>query len=122
MRSGKSGCQCGKCVIMPTSRECVCCCEVDRIVTKKGGENEIACIMDHACFEPDNLGGVKCQPSVKCNGYYVADLTPLNHTDSLESFLSILALYFFKQFQFRRQHSLTFQFTNFVDKPKFSYS
>ena len=25
-----------------------------------------------------NLGGVKCQPSLKCSGYYVADLTPLN--------------------------------------------
>ena len=49
----------------------------------------------------------------------MADLTPLNLTDSLESFLSLLVLYFFKQLQFRR-HSLAFQFTNFVDKPKFS--
>ena len=31
-----------------------------------------------------NLGGVKCQPSLKCSGYYVADLTPLNFADSLE--------------------------------------
>ena len=66
-------------------------------------------------------GGVKCQPSLKCSGYYVAYLTPLNLADSLESFLSLLVLYVFKQFQFRR-HSLAFQFTNFVDKPKFSYS
>ena len=51
----------------------------------------------------------------------MADLAPLNLADSLESFLSILVSYFFKQFQFRR-HSLAFQFTNFVDKPKFSYS
>ena len=29
----------------------------------------------------------------------MADLTPLNLADSLESFLSLLVLYFFKQFQ-----------------------
>ena len=59
----------------------------------------------------------------------MADLTPLNLADSLESVLSLLVLYsepscfftlsllvlyFLKQFQFR---SLAFQFTNFVDKP-----
>ena len=47
----------------------------------------------------------------------MADLTPLNLADSLESFLSLLVLYFFKQFQFRR-HSLAFQFTNLVDTGK----
>ena len=31
----------------------------------------------------------------------MADLTPINLADSLESFLSLLVLYFFKQFQFR---------------------
>ena len=36
------------------------------------------------------LGGVKCQPFLKISAYYVADLI----------------------------HSLPFQFTNFVDKPK----
>ena len=65
-----------------------------------------------------NLGGVKCQPSLKYSGYYVAHLTPLNLADWLESFLSLLVLYFFKQFQFRRL-SLDLQLTNFVDKPKF---
>ena len=69
---------------------------------------------------PDNLDGLKCQPFLKCSGYYVADFTPLNLADSLESFLNLLVLHFFKQFQFIR-HSLAFQFTNFVDKPKFSY-
>ena len=68
-----------------------------------------------------NLGEVKCLSSLKCSGYYVADLTPLNLANSLESFLSLLVLYFFNYFQFRR-HSLAFQFTNFVDKPKLSYS
>ena len=43
-----------------------------------------------------NLGGVKCQPSLKCSGYYVADLTPLNLADSLESFLSLLVFALFK--------------------------
>ena len=51
----------------------------------------------------------------------MADLTPLNLADLLESFFSLLVLYFFKQFQFIR-HSLAFQFTNFDDKPIFSYS
>ena len=39
-------------MIMPTSREYICCCEVERILTKKEGENEIACITGHAGFEP----------------------------------------------------------------------
>ena len=43
-----------------------------------------------------NLGGVKCQPFLKRSGYYVADLTPLNLTDSLETCLS---LSFFALFQ-----------------------
>ena len=72
----------------------------------------------HPVIQRVILGGVKCQPFLICSGYYVADLTPLNLTDLLESFLSLLVLYFFKQFQFRR-HSLAFQFTNFA---KFSYS
>ena len=51
----------------------------------------------------------------------MADLAPLNLADSLESLLSFLVLDFFKQFQFRK-YSSAFQFTNLVDKPKFSYS
>ena len=51
----------------------------------------------------------------------MADLTPLNLFDSLESFLTLLVLYFVKQFEFIT-HSFAFQFTNFVDKIKFSYS
>ena len=45
-----------------------------------------------------NLGGVRCQPSLKCSGYYVADLTPLKLADSLECFLSLLVLYFSSNF------------------------
>ena len=36
--------------------------------------------------------------STNCSGYYVADLTPLNLADSLESFLSLLVLYFSSNF------------------------
>ena len=51
----------------------------------------------------------------------MADLAPLNLADSLETLLRLLFLHFFKQFEFSR-HSLAFQFTNFVDKSKFSDS
>ena len=50
------------------------------------------------------------------SGYYVADRTP--HTDSLETFLS---LYVFALFQAISIQNLAFQFTNFVDEPKFSH-
>ena len=50
----------------------------------------------------------------------MADLTPLNLADLLESFVSLLVLYFFKHFQFIRPTSFAFQYTNFIDKPKFS--
>ena len=36
--------------------------------------------------------------SLKCSGYYVADLTPLNLADSLESFLSLLVCAFSSNF------------------------
>ena len=37
---------------MPTSRECVCCCEVEKIVMKKQeGSSEVACITEHEGFQ-----------------------------------------------------------------------
>ena len=36
---------------------------------------------------------VKCQPFLKCSGYYVADLTPLNLTDSSLETLLVFALF-----------------------------
>ena len=44
-------CQCGKCEVMPTGLECVCCCEVDEI-TRKMQENStsIQCITEHEGF------------------------------------------------------------------------
>ena len=35
-------------MIMPTGYECICCCEVERVVIKKEeSANEISCITDH---------------------------------------------------------------------------
>ena len=46
-------CQCGNCVIMPTGRECVCCCEVESVVEKKEeNHTDISCITDHEGFTP----------------------------------------------------------------------
>ena len=46
-------CQCGGCVAMATNRESLCCCEIDRIVEKKGeNESEIQCIVNHKGFNP----------------------------------------------------------------------
>ena len=43
-------CECGHYIAMPTNRELLCCCEIDKLVDKKG-ENE-KCIIDHDGFEP----------------------------------------------------------------------
>lgn len=38
---------------MPTNTESVCCCEIDRIVAKKGeNESDIQCIVNHEGFDP----------------------------------------------------------------------
>ena len=38
---------------MPTVEECVCCCEIDRVVQKKQeSDTQVACIMEHQGFEP----------------------------------------------------------------------
>lgn len=40
-------------MLMTTSRECICCCEIDRISAKKEeGGDEVTCITDHVGFEP----------------------------------------------------------------------
>ena len=40
-------------MIMPTSRECVCCCEIERVAMKKEeSASEISCITDHERFGP----------------------------------------------------------------------
>ena len=49
----------------------------------------------------------------------MVDLTPLNLTDSLETFLSLFVYAHFQAISIQK-HSLAFQFTTFVDKPKCS--
>ena len=46
-------CQCGCCNFMPSSAECVCCKEIDRVVAKIGEatDNSITCITGHPGFE-----------------------------------------------------------------------
>ena len=39
-------------MIMPTSREYICCCEVEKVVMKKEeSASEISCITEHEGFE-----------------------------------------------------------------------
>ena len=39
-------------MIMPTSRECICCCEVGKVVMKKEeSASEISCITDREGFQ-----------------------------------------------------------------------
>ena len=44
-------CTCGKCVVMPTARECICCEEINQVVTVKN-EETVQCITDHPGFRP----------------------------------------------------------------------
>ena len=45
-------CQCGHCREMPTSKECICCREIDTIFQKMlMSESQIDCITDHNGFE-----------------------------------------------------------------------
>ena len=45
--------KCGQCEIMTTSRECICCCEIDVVISKMGeNDSEICCIVEHKRFQP----------------------------------------------------------------------
>ncbi|XP_071959428.1 P2X purinoceptor 7-like [Antedon mediterranea] len=46
-------CQCGRCELMDTAVECLCCREIENVRAKMniGSENEMACILDHFEFE-----------------------------------------------------------------------
>ncbi|XP_061195130.1 uncharacterized protein LOC133203348 [Saccostrea echinata] len=44
-------CTCGFCVHMPTPRESVCCCEIDRVNSKKDSfDKKLSCITEHPGF------------------------------------------------------------------------
>ena len=69
---------------MPTSRECVCCCEIEQVLLKKEeSANRIPCITEHEGFDflfhPDDsavcIGNVLSvqtflQETVHCLPYY----------------------------------------------------
>ena len=42
---------CGKCVAMPTVRESICCCVIERVELKMNeNENSVCCITEHEGF------------------------------------------------------------------------
>ncbi|CAG2209548.1 unnamed protein product [Mytilus edulis] len=45
-------CNCGHCGVMPSAKECVCCCEISKIVDVKNEHPDTACITDHPGFHP----------------------------------------------------------------------
>ena len=46
-------CTCGHCIVMPTSRECVCCAEIEEVTERmQEGPHEVTCITEHEGFEP----------------------------------------------------------------------
>ncbi|KAK3587054.1 hypothetical protein CHS0354_008082 [Potamilus streckersoni] len=47
-----SWCNCGHCLVMPTSRECVCCCDVEKVTSVCNGYQGIQYITDHPGFRP----------------------------------------------------------------------
>ena len=42
-------CHCGHCVIMPTSTECVCCCKVEKMISKME-KTGASCITEYEGF------------------------------------------------------------------------
>ena len=74
MNSDFDRCQCGHCVAMPTSRECICCCEVERVVLKKEeNSSEISCITDHEGFESVCLNVWVLQAAYFSYSYHYGD-------------------------------------------------
>ncbi len=58
-------CTCGHSVLMSTNEECVCCMEIDRIVSKINelGDEGIDCITNHPGFDPVCLNAWVLQTS-----------------------------------------------------------
>lgn len=45
-------CKCGKCVLMPTVEESVCCCDFEKISMKTSSQSNINCRTEHGGFKP----------------------------------------------------------------------
>lgn len=49
-------CQCGKCEVMPTNEECVCCTQIantrQKMECETSESSECSCIVQHPGFEP----------------------------------------------------------------------
>ena len=62
-------------MIMPTSRECICCCEVQTVVMKKKENvSEISCITDHEGFKSVCLNVWVLQAAYSSYRYHYGDV------------------------------------------------
>ena len=75
-------CECGNCQIMPTARECICCCEIDQIITKKqesGNGSEVLCIINHEGFAPVCLNLWVLQTAYFAYRQHYGDMEEVTH-------------------------------------------
>ena len=75
-------CECGNCQVMPTARECVCCCEIDQVNEKKQetwSGSEVACIVDHESFESVCLNVWVLQAAYFAYRYHYGEVGGLTH-------------------------------------------
>ena len=59
---------------MPTSHECICCCEIERVVMKKEEiASKISCITDHEGFDSVCLNAWVLQAAYFSYRYHYGD-------------------------------------------------
>ncbi|CAN7944278.1 unnamed protein product [Ixodes pacificus] len=63
-------CRCGRCQLMPTARECVCCLEVPKVASKAGNR----CITDHSDFFGGILNPVVLQIAYRMRAMELNDM------------------------------------------------
>ncbi|KAM7282049.1 P2X purinoceptor 7-like [Ixodes scapularis] len=63
-------CLCGRCQLMPTARECVCCLEVPKVASKAGNR----CITDHSDFFGGILNPVVLQIAYRMRAMELNDM------------------------------------------------
>ena len=67
---------------MPTARECVCCCEIEKIVEKREESlsgRHVECITDHEGFESVCLNMWVLQAAYYAYRYHYGDLKEVTH-------------------------------------------